>query len=75
MNKFDPFLKKGVSGELIYFAKYLLSFKILPPTAIGSPDIFLIGNNTLSLNLDIYFFLFSSKVKKPVFLYRFHYIP
>ena len=42
----------------MYFAKYLLSFKILPPIAIGSPEIFFIGNNTLSLNLDTYCFFF-----------------
>ena len=59
--KFDPFLKKGVSGELIYLAKFLLSSTILPPKPIIFPDILFIGKIILFLNLDIYFFLFSSK--------------
>ena len=33
--KLEPFLKKEVSGELIYFARKSLFSIILPPSAIG----------------------------------------
>ena len=49
--KLDPFLKKFVSGELIYFAKYSKFSNILPPNAIGWPEILLIGNINRPLNL------------------------
>ena len=62
--KFDPFLKNCVSGEFIYFAKKLFSLIDLPPIAITSPDIFLIGKIILSRNLSI--FLLSLAITKPV---------
>ena len=58
-NKSRNFFKKKQTID--GFSRYLLSFKILPPRAIGSPEILLIGKITLSLNLSTYFFLFSSK--------------
>ena len=40
-----------VAGELRYLACFSLSWRSLPPKAIASPLIFLIGNINLSLNL------------------------
>ena len=59
--KFEPFLKKGVSGELIYFARKDVDLIVLPPNPIGSPDILFIGKIIRSLNLSINFFFLSSK--------------
>ena len=49
--KFEPFLKKEVSGELIYFARKSLFSIILPPNAIGCPEILFIGKINRPLNL------------------------
>ena len=51
--KFEPFLKNVVSGELIYFAKKSSFSIILPPKAIGWPEILLIGKINRPLNLSI----------------------
>ena len=61
LNKLEPFLKNSVSGELIYFAKFLFCSRILPPIPIGLPEILLIGKIILFLNLSTYFFFLSSK--------------
>ena len=52
--KFEPFLKKLVSGELIYFAS-LLDLIILPPNATVSPGMLFIGKIILELNLSTNF--------------------
>jgi hypothetical protein len=49
--KFDPFLKKEVSGEFMYLARKSLLSIILPPKAIGCPEILLIGKIKRFLNL------------------------
>ena len=49
--KLDPFLKKEVSGELIYFARKSLFSIILPPNAIGCPEILFMGKIKRPLNL------------------------
>ena len=61
LKRFEPFLKKSVSGEFIYFAKFLLLSNILPPIPIGLPEISFIGKTILSLNLSTNFFFLSSK--------------
>ena len=58
---FEPFLKNSVSGEFIYFAKFLFLSKILPPKPMASPEILFIGKIILFLNLSTYFFFLSSK--------------
>ena len=44
-------LKNNVSGEFTYFARKSLFSIILPPKAIGCPEILLIGKINLPLNL------------------------
>ena len=61
-----PFLKNFVSGELMYFAKLLLSSIFLPPIPNGFEVKEFIGNNNLPLNLSTNIFFLSSKRNNPV---------